>query len=926
MVRASKKASLNPGKPITAFFPKIASASQSKQQSAAASMGSSQSRASRSATRAEDMSKSSQPPTPVTPGSGGVSTLTGRVGASTREPSSSRGSVQNAAKSSTSLLSPSVSTRQRSRTPDIHAGRSINSAKSPTPLSLSQRAATKRKAKFDLDDSGTDSMANNTVVYVPRSSTRPPTSISAHITPDDPPQTDRKRLRFSSPDANTDVVPGSLSDEEEMTSEFLSQRDANIAKPDVNQWRHGTASPVPLEDVVADSEDASSPMFTPAESPSASRPATPPVFQQHTPPPTNISSASVAIESPTMARTAKLIAAIKEQAWQKALSSPETSTLEFKEDLDSSSSDEDDVLPTQLFGKGKGKGKAIQRDPSPSARPRRSLRSKVSPSSSRHDSISPPRASKRTRTVPARGLVTLASKAPKRKSVNPIEALLREKKRGENSGGGAAGLLRAEHALASGDVDAESSLAAENLALDAIRNQDHVLNRSSTDLLDVGDLSFDRERGQRLLGEKRGKAVLGILEGDKRELENIRMQQKYLGVPLWDEPNDTAMDSESGLHLFNGEDTPALKLFGDAIAKQNTAQAALMLESGIFLDIDSQKNPSVIPYLCHLALCYHEGSLSFSAFSALINIWHMPDCRASGVSFGSMLSAIAHLGAKPSVMESVGWVHPSEVASPPANKEETLYRMVAMVTMSARSGRLDTNEIPDIVMALLLIALDPSSSSEMLLDVVKAVDALCHAIAPGDDISKSIESRICSKVAKHALYLTPINKAHMISFISAGTGRAQRIARNIAHCVLTGTESISPDMYSDLPPLMDIVDVVSTSDVFNVYDETDYVDMGFWTELLAVVLSNIDGYVAQEMKNSPPIGSPSKSDKTYTVLQCVRNAIEDVHSRITDTRAAHLDRTRTKLSLKKLSLRLAYQYKSATDVRNKQIHQYFKKS
>ncbi len=35
-----------------------------------------------------------------------------------------------------------------------------------------------------------------------------------------------------------------------------------------------------------------------------------------------------------MARTAKLIAAIKEQAWQKALSSPETSTLEFNEDLD----------------------------------------------------------------------------------------------------------------------------------------------------------------------------------------------------------------------------------------------------------------------------------------------------------------------------------------------------------------------------------------------------------------------------------------------------------------------------------------------------------------------------------------------------------------------------------------------------------------
>ncbi|KAK0212746.1 hypothetical protein DFS33DRAFT_62064 [Desarmillaria ectypa] len=939
MVRESKKTLPNPGKPITDFFPKAASASQPKQQSATASTSSSQSRASRSATRAGGKSNLAQIPMPITPAGGGMLALTGRVNASTREPLSSHGSVQNAAKSSKSLLSPFVSTRQRSGTPDIHAGRLVNGAKSPTPLSPSQRAMTKRKAEFDLDDSGANSTTNNAVVYIPRSSIRPPTSISANMAPDDPPQTDRKRLRFSSPYANTDIVPGSLSDEEEMTSEFRPQRGANITKPDVNQWRHGNASPVPVEDVVADSEDASSPMFTPAESPFASRPATPPVFQQHTPPPTDVSSASAAIESPAMARTAKIIAAIKEQAWQRALSSPESSIPEFNEELDSSSDEDDDVLSTQLFSKGKGK--AVQRDPSPSARPRRSLRNKVSPSSSRHDSVSPPRTSKRTRTVPTKGLVTLVTKAPKRKSVNPIDALLREKKRGESSGGGAAGLLRAENALASGDVASEGSLAAENLALDAIRNQTDVLNRSSTDLLDVGDLPFDQEGGQRLLGEKRGKAVLGILEGDKREIENIRMQQKYLGVPLWDEPKDNAMDSESGLHPFAEEDTPALKLFGDAIAKQSqfsfvllltmnesmsdTTQAALLLQSGIFLNVDSQKSPSVIPYLCYLALCFHESSLSFSAFSALINIWYMPDCRACGVSFDSMLSVITHLGAKPSVIELVGWAQPSEIASPPASKEETLYRMVAMVTMGARSGRLATNEIPDILMALLLIALDPSSSSEILLDIVKAIDALCHSIASGDDISKSIESRICSKVAKHALDLTPINKAHMISFISAGTGRAQRIARNIAHCVLTGTESTSSDMYSDLPPLTDIIDTILTSDVFNVCDETDYVDMGFWTEILAVALSNIDGYVAQEMKNPPPIGSPSKSDKPYTILQRVRRAIEGVHSQIEDTHAAHLDRTRTKLSLKKLSMRLAYQIKSATDARNKQIYQYFKK-
>jgi hypothetical protein len=125
--------------------------------------------------------------------------------------------------------------------------------------------------------------------------------------------------------------------------------------------------------------------------------------------------------------------------------------------------------------------------------------------------------------------------------------------------------------------------------------------------------------------------------------------------------------------------------------------------------------------------------------------------------------------------------------------------------------------------------------------------------------------------------------------------------------------------------------LLSSSDqsgIFDLHDETDYVDLGFYVYILSVALSNVKGWALEERKH---IGhhSPNKlgsgEDKPKTPLQVLCQALESLHSGISkwncgygttqklikdlagDTRAAHLDRSRTKAAVKALSVRIYYQ-------------------
>lgn len=171
------------------------------------------------------------------------------------------------------------------------------------------------------------------------------------------------------------------------------------------------------------------------------------------------------------------------------------------------------------------------------------------------------------------------------------------------------------------------------------------------------------------------------------------------------------------------------------------------------------------------------------------------------------------------------------------------------------------------------------------------------------------------------------------------------------------------ETYSDTPPLPEVIDQLipySRSSTlppgkFALHPDTDYVDLGFYIAILGVAVSNLRNYAVQERRASAArnsaaltVGSPRKvTEKLKTDLQLLHAGLETLHSNIcecrpyimlamlcliyltVDTRATHLERSRTKASIKGLAMNIHYQrehwVKNGPDARSKTLAEYFQK-
>lgn len=100
--------------------------------------------------------------------------------------------------------------------------------------------------------------------------------------------------------------------------------------------------------------------------------------------------------------------------------------------------------------------------------------------------------------------------------------------------------------------------------------------------------------------------------------------------------------------------------------------------------------------------------------------------------------------------------------------------------------------------------------------------------------------------------------------------------------------------YALLPPLADVYEQLlrtkrgsipnhTSLGIFELHEETDYVDMGYHIQLLAAALSDVDGYIALERIGGYRVPvSPSKSGSDFpeSPLQLVKVAIEALHDKI----------------------------------------------
>ncbi|TFK54414.1 hypothetical protein OE88DRAFT_1655060 [Heliocybe sulcata] len=534
---------------------------------------------------------------------------------------------------------------------------------------------------------------------------------------------------------------------------------------------------------------------------------------------------------------------------------------------------------------------------------------------------------------------------PRKKGADPLDAMLKEKTLSERKGLGVAGKDGFKEEMEEwheDEVDVERD----------VEESDE----------DEDDILDDNDR-LRLLGEKRGQAVGAILEKDKRmkgkeregegepELAGVEI---FEGGVLVDVRDAVERARVSELTLASGEKHPVLKRLQEAVGENDFNAAETLINACICVGLSSSQVSSLLPWLYKTACSPDFGFLSEMCFQSIVNLAPRLS-EATALSVVPMMHvAMARLGAKREFMEVAG-CDAEQVKRKVVLKAraEILYRMVYIASLLAGARAVPVPEVPDLVFTLVLIGLDSStvtaespSTAELRRRVVLAIDAAARLWEMATDSSAPPEQILCDKLITLSGGLTALNKAHLFSLLACGSPLIGRISRFVARTLLISAHNSAlssfakakeekgeldtvpptqplavPRKFNPLPSLKPLIVLLSppigSGALFDMSNpDVDYDELGQYVELLSVMLSDVEAYVAEERRSpvlyedvtASPGSSPRKGgEKPPTVLETVKDLVYSVHGKIVDTRAAHLDRSRTKAALQRLSMRLHFQ-------------------
>ncbi|KAI0762079.1 hypothetical protein BD413DRAFT_585376 [Trametes elegans] len=620
-------------------------------------------------------------------------------------------------------------------------------------------------------------------------------------------------------------------------------------------------------------------------------------FSTLTPPPSSEAASEPGDDAPIVqaldeqSKTAQLIADIKARAYAAAHSSPEQPTIDLDAISDSDSDSEDEDPRAAIFAaglKGKGKAKATISPPKadsskqePSAAPRYNLR--------------------RASPKPPKRVVSTLTQQPAPKKANPLAALLREKKREEQTGKGMAAIRLAEMMRAAsksnegacslkGEMDVEedsennmdwsSEVAGLGAAARGAKRSKSSRTPSGSTAdskrgVDDGYVSDD-ERAlagidcEAILGKKGGKAVGKILEKDlkaRKAQALAKLNEEPVGVPLWS-PDSTGetrvegMDVDSSLPPFAVPEgaNALLQAFGDAVARNDVAQVSALLASGLVAFLRPGGDYQfVIPWLFDTAFSDASPKLCTLAYTQLMRLAPLVGQQPSGLHSSFVLLALVHLGAPRAVLEErYGWFvpagGPSKFAFDISQREEMTRRLVSALGAFARPSMGD--ELRELFFVLLLIGMDPTTSEDMATDIRKSCDNVARALEAAQGETFDLEASLWEKVVPFGKSLSPRNQERLISLFPCISSSTTRIARNVSRSLLLeNTPARGYERLADLAPVFDLLTPDLGSGAYfdipvNTETDTDdfYDDLTSRVSLLSRVLSDIEEYTILELR------------------------------------------------------------------------------
>jgi len=108
-----------------------------------------------------------------------------------------------------------------------------------------------------------------------------------------------------------------------------------------------------------------------------------------------------------------------------------------------------------------------------------------------------------------------------------------------------------------------------------------------------------------------------------------------------------------------------------------------------------------------------------------------------------------------------------------------------VVLIASFAPRWSMEQLPDVVMMLLLIGVDMNTTSELRRDILHSISLLCHQLpAEPED---NVEISLANKVLDLMTTISVSDQALLLSCFSNGRPGCLRIARAVAHHVLIGS-------------------------------------------------------------------------------------------------------------------------------------------
>ncbi|THH04409.1 hypothetical protein EW145_g5543 [Phellinidium pouzarii] len=549
---------------------------------------------------------------------------------------------------------------------------------------------------------------------------------------------------------------------------------------------------------------------------------------------------------------------------------------------------------------------------------------------------SPTPSSSRTRRVPNKrpSILTIPPPPRKKRPTDPFSKLLKEKAEEEKFAPLRKSLL--DFTLDLTDEDDED----ENSASVSKRKR----RLGSLHTSDEGDIDnvVDETARTRLLGMDDDGKLGRIIDDDRAENGKGKEKGSILGVPFFKTASDADMEIDRSEFVFPSlegiSEDPLMDLLKSCVDAKDTNGAAVVLGCSVFSMPSFSLSCGFLSWLFEVSL-FSQGHLARSSSNLLHHICEThPSAKETFVSVSPILKALVWLGARKDVLDTIGFDDlPCNTHGNAPYQSEVLWRLSRLINLFGKNKMLDPTVVPSCVSLMIAIGMDVQTDFDLKLSITAAINTLIIGYCSRFTMERGeMELSICSRILPLTANLSPANREYLLTFINGVSRTARRIAQWIGFAMLTddfGAQLASE--YVDGPPALSYVIALlnpgstdeSQPGLFDLRrsaeqgDDFDYVALGHHIEVLAHVLMNIAEYVQlEQLEGGPtPAGSfsgvtsdndsPSKSKSTSekSKLEAIRMLLERLGNKIVDTRAAHLDRSQTKASILRLTMRMRYQ-------------------